>query len=388
MIQPGSQIYLDYCATTPVDPEVVSAMMPVLEGMFGNPSSMHWAGRQAMDLKEQSRKRIASVLGCQPDEIVYTSGATEADNLALLGIMKRFSPKHAHLITSSIEHHAVLHAASELKNEGYAVTYLPVDCDGIVHAKSLQAALRPETKLVSIMLVNNEIGSIQPIKELSSIAHKHGALFHTDAVQGLFLEDQIISKLDADLLSLSGHKIYGPKGIGALYIRKGIEITPQLLGGPQENGHRAGTENMPGILGLAAALEKVGRDREIIDRHLHDLRSHLLKRLAGEIPEAIINGNPEYSASHIVSARFPGAVAEMMLLLLSQAGIAVSLGSACTSRDIEPSHVLLAMMQSHHEIESTLRISIGCPTTLEEIDLFMNILPGIYHKCLTGGEHA
>lgn len=374
-------VYFDYCATTPLDPRVVQAMLPSLGDAFGNPSSMHWAGQQALELKEQARKKVATVLGGQPDEIIFTSGATEADNLALLGIMKKFAPADGHLITSAIEHHAVLHAAAELEKQGYAVSYLPVNRDGLVDLEVFQSSFRPETKLVSIMLVNNEVGSIQPIKELCTIAHDHGALFHTDAVQGLLLADHLIPHLDIDLLSLSAHKIYGPKGIGALWVRSGIEIHSQLFGGPQELGRRSGTENMPGILGLAAAIELLGENRERAFHHQSKLRKYLIDCLQKSIPETVVNGAPDHTAPHVISARFPGAVAEMMLFLLSKAGFAVSLGSACTSKDIEPSHVLIAMGQSPKDIESTLRISIGTPTTPDEIDALMDSLPEIYQQC-------
>lgn len=381
MHQNNSKIYFDYCATTPVDSEVREAMLPALEEVFGNPSSMHWAGKLAMEKKEAARKEIADILTCIPDELVFTSGATEADNLALFGIMKQYAPGDAHLITCVVEHHAVLHAASELEKQGYAVTYLPVDGNGLVDPGSLQSALRPQTRLVSIMYVNNEMGSIQPIFDLSSIAHQQGALFHTDAVQGLYIDDHLVSTLNIDLLSFSGHKIYGPKGIGALFVHKELELVPQIIGGPQERGLRAGTENMPGILGLAAAIKKISRDRNSIYGHLRELRGYFLNHLKQEIPIISVNGDADTTAPHILSIIFPGAVAEMMLLHLSQAGFAVSLGSACTSKDVEPSHVLTALGRSRKEAEATLRISFGVPTTKDEVDQLVDILPGIYQQC-------
>lgn len=381
MSQIARTYYFDYCATTPVDPEVREAMLPALGDVFGNPSSMHWAGKLAVEKKEAARKEIADILGCIPDELVFTSGATEADNLALFGIMKQYAPGDAHLITCVVEHHAVLHAASELEKQGYAVTYLPVDGNGMVSPDAMQNAFRSQTRLVSIMYVNNEMGSIQPIVDLSSIAHQHGALFHTDAVQGLYIEDHLVYTLNIDLLSFSGHKIYGPKGIGALYVRKGLELVPQIIGGPQEKGLRAGTENMPGILGLAAAIKKIGRDRSSVCHHLRELRGYFLDHLKQEIPSIIVNGDFKTTAPHILSLVFPDAVAEMMLLHLSQAGFAVSLGSACTSKDIEPSHVLTALGRSRKEAEGTLRISLGVPTTKDEVDQLIEILPGIYQQC-------
>lgn len=381
MHQNNNKIYFDYCATTPVDSEVKEAMLPALEDVFGNPSSMHWAGKLAAEKKEAARKEIADILNCVPDELVFTSGATEADNLALFGIMKQYAPGDAHLITCVVEHHAVLHAASELEKQGYAVTYLPVDGNGLVDPGKLQSALRPQTRLVSIMYVNNEMGSIQPIFDLSSVTHQHGALFHTDAVQGLYINDHLVSTLNIDLLSFSGHKIYGPKGIGALFVRKELELVPQIIGGPQERGLRAGTENIPGILGLAAAIKKISRDRNSIFGHLRELRRYFLNHLKQEIPTIFVNGDAETTAPHILSIIFPGAVAEMMLLHLSQAGFAVSLGSACTSKDVEPSHVLTALGWSRKEAEATLRISFGVPTTKDEVDQLIDILPGIYQQC-------
>ncbi len=250
----NSRIYLDYCATTPVHPSVRNAMLRALDLDFGNPSSMHWAGSDSRQLIDQSRADVASGIGCQPSEIVFTSGATEADNLALLGTLHLFPPKEAHLITSAIEHHAILHAAQRLEHEGYAVTYLPVNEYGLVNPAYVRNAIRPETKLISVMYVNNEVGSVQPIAEVGRIARENKILLHTDAVQAIGLFDANVDDLNVDLLSLSAHKIYGPKGIGALFVRSGTELCSMILGGPQEGLLRAGTENVPGIVGLGAAM--------------------------------------------------------------------------------------------------------------------------------------
>lgn len=366
------QIYFDYCATTPVHTGVREAMFSALEANFGNPSSLHWAGHQASELLKQARVDIASVLNCMPEEIIFTSGATEADNLALFGSLR--SRDKAHLITSAIEHHAILHAAQELEREGFAVTYLPVDESGLVDPEEVRRAIRPETALISVMLVNNEVGSIQPLPEISAIAKEHGIPLHTDAVQGMGLLDIDVQALGVDMLSLSAHKIYGPKGIGALYIRRGTELMPQIVGGSQEGSRRAGTENMPGIAGLAAALKLVCEHRLKERTRMLQLREHLINGLRAIEPGVIVNGPESDVAAHVVSVSIPGADAEMLQIRLNNEGLAVSLGSACNSKSLEPSHVLKAMGLPREQIDSTLRISLGMPTTQEEVDLLLQTL--------------
>ena len=373
-------IYFDFCATTPVHPTVREAMLPALAADFGNPSSMHWAGQAAARLKEQARTKVAQALGCSPSEIVFTSGATEADNLALMGVMHRHRPGEAHLITTSIEHHAILHTAQALEREGYAVTYLPVDGTGLVDPKNVLKAIRSETVLISIMLVNNEVGSIQPVSEIGALAHERNILMHTDAVQGLCLPNVSIDQLNADLLSLSAHKIYGPKGIGALYVSQWIELMPLMFGGAQENTLRPGTENMAGILGLAAACELVQAHKTEQHRHLTELRHRMISGLRQAVPGVVINGPEQAVAPHVLSASFPQADGEALLFRLSSEGFAVSMGSACTSKDIEPSHVLRAMRLPVSQIEGTLRISFGFPTQESEIDAFLAILPAVYQR--------
>ena len=375
-------IYLDYCATTPVHPGVRDAMLPALEAGFGNPSSLHWAGQKAAGLLKQARADVASALGCTPDEIVFTSGATEADNLALFGTLRQaqgnalrqLPPNKAHLITSAIEHHAILHAAQELERAGYAVTYLPVDGRGLVDPDDVRRALRPETALISIMLVNNEVGSIQPIAEISRIAREHDICLHTDAVQGIGLLDVDVNELGVDMLSLSAHKVYGPKGIGVLYVRHGIELSPLVVGGAQENSRRAGTENAPGILGLAAAIKLVREQRAEERARLLGLRQRLVHAMQASGPGVTVNGPTVEVAPHVVSVSFAGADAEMLQIHLNNEGFAVSLGSACNSKSIEPSHVLTAMGLPREQIEATLRISLGMFTTEEELDLFADTL--------------
>ena len=370
----SSRIYFDYCATTPVHASVRNEMLRALDADFGNPSSMHWAGKDSKHLIDRARADVASGIGCQPAEVIFTSGATEADNFALFGILRRFRSNRAHLITSAIEHHAILHAAHHLEQEGYSVTYLPVDEQGLVDPEDIRRAIRPETKLISIMAVNNEVGSIQPIAEIGRIARDHEIRFHTDAVQAIGLFDVNVDDLNVDLLSLSAHKIYGPKGIGALYARSGVDLAPMILGGPQENSHRAGTENVPGIVGLGAAMNLVRQHRAQERVRLLGLRKYLMDGLRALDPAVIVNGSTENVAPHVLSISFMGVDAEMLLIHLNAEGIAVSLGSACNSESIEPSHVLTAMKLPQEQIESTLRISLGLPTTRQEIDLALEVI--------------
>lgn len=370
----NSRIYLDYCATTPIHPNVRDAMMRVLDADFGNPSSLHWAGKDAQQLVDQARMNTAGGIKCNPNEIIFTSGATEANNLALFGILKLFPPEDAHLITSAIEHHAVLHAAQRLEQDGYAVTYLSVDKHGLVNPEDVRKAIRRKTRLISIMHVNNEVGSIQPVAEIGKIAREYSIPFHTDAVQAIGLFEVNVDELNVDLLSLSAHKIYGPKGIGALYVRSGTELAPMIFGGPQERLLRAGTENVPGIVGLGVAMNLVREHRAEERGRLTGLRKYLVDRLQALAPGVIVNGAEETAAHHIVSVSFIGADAEMLQIRLNNESVAVSLGSACNSKSIEPSHVLTAMHLPAEQIESTLRISLGMPTTKEEVDFLLEAI--------------
>lgn len=349
-------------------------MAKALDENFGNPSSMHWAGTDSKQLMKQARVDVAEGIGCRPDEIIFTSGATEADNLALFGTLRLFPPNEAHLITSAIEHHAVLHTAAQLERDGYSVTYLPVDEHGLVDPQDVRRAIRPETRLISIMYVNNEVGSIQPIAEIGRITREYNVRFHTDAVQAIGLFDVNVDDLNVDLLSLSAHKIYGPKGIGALYVRSGTDLVPMILGGSQEGSLRAGTENVPGIVGLGAAMKLVRQHRADERVRLLGLRKNLIGGLQAVGPTVIVNGPEEDIAPHILSISFIGVDAEMMLIRLNGEGVAVSLGSACNSKSIEPSHVLTAMNLPREQIESTLRISLGMPTTRDELDLLLGTI--------------
>ena len=378
----SSRVYLDYCATTPVHPNVRNAMMCAFDADFGNPSSMHWAGRDSRQLIDQSRVDVARGIGCRPTEIVFTSGATEADNLALFGHLRLFPPNEAHLITSAVEHHAILHAAHQLEEEGYSVTYLSVDEHGFVDPEDVRREIRPETKLISIMYVNNEVGFVQPITEIGKIARENDIRFHTDAVQAVGLFGVDVDELNVDLLSLSAHKIYGPKGIGALYVRSEIELAPMILGGPQERSLRAGTENVPGIVGFGAAMTLVCEHRAKERVRLLGLRKYLIGGLQSLRLEMIVNGPEEKIAPHILSIGFVGVDAEMMLIRLNGEGIAVSLGSACNSESIEPSHVLTAMNLPQEQIESTLRISLGMPTTKEELDILLSAIAHVLPRAV------
>jgi cysteine desulfurase len=373
----NSRIYLDYCATTPVHPNVLDKMLHTLDMDFGNPSSMHWAGKNSRQLVDQARMDVAHGIGCRPAEILFTSGATEADNLSLFGILRQYPWNEAHLITSAVEHHAILHAARHLEHEGFSVTYLPVDEYGCVDPDDVRRAIRPETKLISVMYVNNEVGSVQPVQEIGRIAREHNVLFHTDAVQAIGLYDVNVDELNVDILSLSAHKIYGPKGIGALFVRTGVELSPMLFGGTQEGSLRAGTENVPGIVGLGAAMNLVREHRVEERARLSGLRKYLVNGLQALGPNVSMNGAEETTATHIISVSFTDADAEMMQILLNNDGIAVSLGSACNSKSIEPSHVLTAMRLPQEQIDSTLRISLGMSTTHEEIDLLLDAITRI-----------
>ena len=372
-------IYLDYCATTPIHADVREAILETLGDHFGNPSSMHQFGINAAQKMTNARTIVAAGLGCNQDELYFTSGATEADNLALFGIMHQYDPQNAHLITTSIEHHAVLHAAYQLKREGYGLTVVPVDATGFVDPQEVEKAIKPSTKLVSVMMVNNEVGSIQNLNRIGEITSSHQVLFHTDAVQGMGLMDIDLDGWHIDLLSLSAHKIYGPKGAGALYIRDGVTIKPMFHGGSQEKAIRPGTENIPGVVGLGEALRLVARNKTTEKARLSKLKAWFIDELQNNIPGISINSLDETSP-HILSVSFPGAIAEMMQYKLNKAGIAISLGSACTSKEVEPSHVLVAMGFPHEKIEGTIRFSFGNDTTNEVLEKVLALLPEIWQR--------
>ena len=392
------RIDLDANATTPVLPEVLEAMQPFWLERYGNPSSAHQAGQRTRAAVEHARTAVASLLHCAPKEIVFTSGGTESDNLALSGVLQPVLDRRepAHLITTKIEHHAVLFAAESLERRGVEVTYLAPDNNGVVNPAELEAALRPHTKLVSVMLANNETGAIQPVGKIARIAKAHGAIVHTDAVQaaGKLPLDLSGEFKNVDLLSISGHKMYAPQGTGALFVRKGIELAPLFLGGPHERQRRAGTENVPGIVGLGRAAEIAsawleGQDHELLatrsqaapmpgsqsPAELAARRMHFERRLLALIPGAVINCAGASRILNTINLRIDGIDAEGLLIALDLQGISSSFGAACMSGATEPSHVLIAMGLTPSEAQSSLRLSLSRLTTDEEIERALDIIP-------------
>ncbi len=364
-------IYLDHAATTPVRPEVRDAMLPFLgEECPGNPSSIHAAGRAARKALEDAREKIASLVGAAPREIVFTGGGTESDNLAVLGAARAAGTRGKHVVTSAIEHHAVLGACDRLKEEGFSVDRAPVDAGGRVDPERLAGLMRPDTVLVSVMLANNEVGTIQPVAEIARRARKIApkAFVHTDAVQAAGKIPVDVKDLDVDLLSVSAHKICGPKGVGLLYVRKGTRLAPLVHGGEHEFGRRPGTENVAGIVGLATALALATAERETEGKRLEALRERLRTGLAARVPGTRVNGHPAERLPQILSACFEGVEGEGIILHLDQEGIGVASGSACTSAHREPSHVLAAMGVPRELAASATRYSLGRTTTAEEID--------------------
>ena len=368
------QIYLDHASTTPVRPEVVEAMAPYFTEHFGNPSSIYPLGQEASDAVAAARESLASLIGATPREIFFSSGGTESDNWALKGFARANATKGRHIITSAIEHHAVLHTCEALEREGFEVTYLPVDEHGLVSVEDFKAAIRPDTILASIMFANNEIGTIEPIRELAAAAHEANHVFHTDAVQAFGHEPIDVNELGIDMLSASSHKIYGPKGVGLLYVRRGVKLQNLLDGGQQERGRRGSTENVPGIVGFARAAELAAeeiapeRDRQLA------LRDHAIRRILEEIPSAKLNGSWESRLANNVNFSFEFIEGEGMLLQLATRGICVSSGSACTSGSLDPSHVLLAIGLPHEIAHGSLRMTLGRDTTREDVDFAVDSL--------------
>ncbi len=368
------RIYMDNAATTPVRPEVVEAMLPFFTDNFGNPSSVHSFGRTAQQALIDARADIAALLGCTPQEIYFTSCGTESDNWAIRGTAAKLRKKGSHIITSAIEHPAVLNTCKQLEAEGWQVTYLPVDSQGMVSPEDLDKAICDNTVLVSIMWANNEIGTIQPIRELAQVAHNHGVWFHTDAVQAAGALDINVKDSGVDMLSISGHKFNAPKGIGCLYIRKGVNIDNVLYGGHQERGHRPGTENIPYIVGMATALKLAYEEMDAKAAHLTALRDHIMDRLTKEIPYCFINGDRVHRLPNNINVSFEYIEGESILLCMDAKGFALSSGSACTSASLDPSHVLLAIGLKHEQAHGSIRISLGRTNTLEEADLLVDSL--------------
>ena len=374
------RIYLDYAATTPCDEQVVEAMRPYFTEKFGNPSSIHSFGQEAKKGMEDSRQVLADFLGAKPEEIIFTSGGTESNNLAIFGGGGAQEKKGSHIITSNIEHHAIIEPCKALEKKGYTVTYVKVDKNGIVDPADVKKAITDKTVLISIMQANNEIGVIQPIAEIGKIAKEKGITFHTDAVQTVGHIPVNVNDLNVDLLSLSAHKFYGPKGVGALYVRKGTRLNRYLHGGDQEKGRRASTSNVSGIVGLGKAVELCkAKMKEEADFQI-GLRDILIKGLLSKIDQCRLNGHPSLRLPNNVNMSFEYIEGESMLLNLDMLGIAASTGSACTSSSLEPSHVLLAIGLPHEIAHASLRFSLGRWTKKSDIDYLLEILPGIIDK--------
>ncbi|MDR7666877.1 cysteine desulfurase NifS [Methanosarcina sp. Z-7115] len=372
-------IYMDNSATTPARKEVVEEMIPYLTENFGNPSSIYEIGKISKHAIDKARKKVADALSAEENEIYFTAGGTESDNWAIKGIAFANRNKGKHIITSSIEHHAVLHTCLWLEGQGFEVTYLPVDKYGMVTLEELKNAIRDDTILISIMLANNEIGTIQPVEEIGKIARENRIYFHTDAVQAIGHVPIDVKKMNIDLLSLSGHKFEGPKGCGALYIRKGVKIETLLHGGDQERKRRAGTENVPAIMGLGKAIELAAGEIGETDKNLLALRERLIEGLL-KIPKTHLNGHPTQRLANNVNITFEYIEGESLLLLLNAKGIFASTGSACNSSSLEPSHVLMACGVPHEIVHGSLRLSLGRMNTEKDVDRVLEVLPEIVQK--------
>ena len=383
---PDGIVYMDHAGTTPLAPDVLRSMTPYFTELFGNPSSIHTVGQEARYALDEARERVARVLNCRPRDVVFTSGGTESDNAAIVGGATALQETGNHVITSSVEHHAVLHTAQHLESQGFDVTYLPVDSDGIVQPEAVQRAITDKTTLVSIMYANNEIGVVNPIPEIAQVIKQRAAelsrtiLFHTDAVQAAGYLDLDVRKLGVDLLSLSGHKFHGPKGTGVLFIRRGAPFLPYLLGGGQERERRSGTENIPGIVGLSVALEAADARREQTGQHCGELRDRIVAEVLERVPGSRLNGHPTRRLPNNANFSFPGVEGEPILLGLDMAGIAASSGSACSSGSLEPSHVLLALGQSAEVARGSLRLTLGKDNTEEQVDYLIDVLVGLVER--------
>ena len=372
-------IYLDHAATTPTDPRVLERMLPYFTELFGNASSIYTLGRRSQAAIDEARETVARALGCRPTEIVFTGGGSEADNLAIKGAAFASRRRGNHIITSAIEHHAVLHTCQYLEQQGYTVTYLPVDEYGLISPAAVEAAITPETALVTIMYANNEIGTIQPIAEIGSICRAHRVPFHTDAVQAGGLLDLNVSALQVDLLTLSAHKFYGPKGVGILYIRQGARLQPQVLGGSQERNRRAGTENVPGVVGAAEALRLARAERDQEVARLLPLRDELVMGMLA-VPGVTLTGHPTRRLPNSASFAIAGIEGESLLINLDLAGVAASSGSACTTGSVEPSHVLTALGLSPSVARGHLRLTLGHSTALPDIQYVLGELPVLIER--------
>jgi cysteine desulfurase len=373
-------VYMDHAATTPTRPEVVEAMLPYFTERFGNPSSLYAVAREAKEAVEEARGRVAAAIGAKPEEVFFTSGGTEADNWAFKGVATANRKKGDHIITSAIEHHAVIHTCQSLEKQGWRVTYLPVDEFGRVDPGVVEEAITDKTVLISVMAANNEIGTIQPVRAIAEIAHDHRVPFHTDAVQAIGALPVDVEAMGADLLSLSAHKFGGPKGTGALYIRKKTRIETFMDGGSQERGRRAGTENVPGIVGLGRAIELATADIPAKASRLAAMRDRLIRGILDTIPDSRLNGHPVERLPNNVNVAFRYVEGESILLSLDALGVAASTGSACTSATLEPSHVLTACGLPPEQAHGSLRLTLGSRNTEDDVDYVLSVLPGVIER--------
>lgn len=373
-------IYLDHAATTPVHPEVLQEMLPFFTDKFGNPSSIYGYGRDAKRAIEESRNKVAKAIGADPSEIFFTGSGTEADNWAIKGVAFANKDTKNHIITTSIEHPAILHACQYLEDDGFEVTYLPVDKDGLVSVDRLRSEIRYNTALVSVAFANNEIGTIQPIAQIAELCKERGVYFHTDAVQAIGNIEIDVNEMNIDLLSMSGHKFYGPKGVGALYVKKGVKLASVMHGGAQESKRRAGTENVAAIVGMGKAIEIASLNIEESNRKLINLRDRTIKGIMERIPYVRLNGHGQQRLPGNVNIAIEFVEGESMLLMLDNKGIAASSGSACTSGSLDPSHVLLAIGLPHEIAHGSLRLTFGEDNTDDDVDVLLDTLPAIVEK--------
>ena len=384
--KPKDLIYMDHAATTKMRPEVVEAMLPYFMESYGNPSSIYTLAQEARKAVDESREAVARILGCRTSEVIFTSGGTESDNTAVYGAAMALQPTGNHIITTDIEHHAVLHACHSLENLGYDVTYLPVDRYGMVELEDLNKAITDRTILVSMMYANNEIGTMLPVAEAAKLVKERAAVmersitFHTDAVQAAGYLDIDVKRLGVDMLSLSAHKFHGPKGVGILYVKRGTPFTPQHVGGSQQRQRRAGTENVAGIVGSAKALRLAMDEQEWLSRHTMCLRDRLLHGIQEKIPSVFLNGHPERRLHNNINLSFEHLEGEPLLLGLDFAGVAASSGSACTSASLEPSHVLVAIGLTAELAQSSLRLTLGRENTDQDVDYVLEVLPDLVQR--------
>ncbi|MBR4658750.1 MAG: cysteine desulfurase NifS [Clostridia bacterium] len=374
------RVYLDNAATTKLIPEVMNEMIPYMTEVYGNPSSPHYFGQQSAMGLDKARRRVADAINADPSEIIFMSGGSEADNTAIRGIAERYAKKGRHIITTAVEHHAVLHTCQMLEKQGFEVTYLPVDEYGMVTVDQVREAMRDDTVLVTVMFANNEVGTIMPIPEIGALCHERKVFFHTDAVQAVGHLPIDVKAMNIDMLSMSAHKFHGPKGVGALYLRKGIVLPPLIYGGAQERNRRAGTENVPGIVGMGKAIELACTDLDKKMASMSALRDKLITELPKRIPEIKLNGHPTKRLPNNVNFSIKYIEGESILLMLDLNGIAASSGSACTSGSLDPSHVLLAMGLTHEVAHGSVRMTLCDETTEEDVDYVLEVLPKVAER--------